>query len=135
MSEDAALLFANEAFYVAFATRDIVAMEAAWADLPGLTCIHPGWAALIGRDRVMASWRSILVNPEAPNITFHDAAAHRAGDAGYVTCIELADTVPLAATNLFVRRNGVWRMLHHHAGPAPAPRARTAGALPPPSVQ
>ena len=56
MSEHAAVNFANEAFYVAFSTRDLEAMDALWARQAPVTCIHPGWNALTGRDAVMESW-------------------------------------------------------------------------------
>jgi len=38
-----AALFANEAFYRAFADRDIDAMDALWARGEPVLCIHPGW--------------------------------------------------------------------------------------------
>src|SRR5437667_16768 len=33
------------------------------------------------------------------------------------------------ATNVFVRENGAWRIVHHHAEPAQPARARTISAL------
>jgi hypothetical protein len=36
------VLFANEAFYRAFADRDIDAMDALWARGEPVLCIHPG---------------------------------------------------------------------------------------------
>ncbi len=59
MARDA-VLFANEAFYRAFADRDIAAMEEIWASEAPVACIHPGWSPVIGRERVLASWRAIL---------------------------------------------------------------------------
>ena len=43
---EAAVLFANEAFYRAFADRDMDAMAALWAADGPVACIHPGWPAL-----------------------------------------------------------------------------------------
>src|SRR5215468_8451467 len=68
MSEREALLFANEAFYQAFADRDIAAMEAAWASDGPIACIHPGWPPLAGREAVIESWRRILANDESPQV-------------------------------------------------------------------
>ena len=65
MARDA-VLFANEAFYRAFADRDIAAMEEIWASEAPVACIHPGWSPVIGRERVLASWRAILANPASP---------------------------------------------------------------------
>ena len=42
MPEHAAVLFANDAFYLAFANRDYDAMDVIWARDAPVTCIHPG---------------------------------------------------------------------------------------------
>ena len=36
------MLFANEAFYRAFADRDMAAMDGVWAVHAPVACIHPG---------------------------------------------------------------------------------------------
>ncbi len=128
MSELDAVLFANEAFYRAFADRDIDAMDKAWAQDISVACLHPGWPPLEGRDQVMQSWLSILANPEAPKIRYRDARAHLHGDTGYVICYEEIDGQFLIATNLFVRQSGrTWRMIHHHSGPTSGTPAEEAG--------
>ncbi len=121
MSEIDAVLFANEAFYRAFADRDVEAMDEIWArDVP-VACLHPGWPPLDGRDQVMQSWLSILANPDAPPIRCHDAGAHLYGDCAYVICYEEIEGQFLIATNTFVRqsigRGHVWRLVHHQSGP------------------
>lgn len=121
MSQHAAVLFANEAFYLAFRTRDAGAMEAAWASRASISCIHPGWQAVIGREAVLESWRRILGGSGAPAIRPRAAKATLAGEAGIVICyeeIEGNDSL-LVATNLFVREEGVWKLVHHQAGPTP----------------
>ena len=50
----AQVLAANEAFYEAFRQRDMAAMEALWAQHAPVTCIHPGWEALVGRADVLS---------------------------------------------------------------------------------
>ena len=116
MPEQAAVLFANDAFYVAFTTRDSNAMDELWARTVPVTCVHPGWNVVEGRDAVMASWRNILANPESPQITCRQATAHVHGDVAYVVCFETIETNHLVATNVFVREDGAWRMVHHQAG-------------------
>ena len=81
-----AVLFANDAFYSAFAER--AAMEALWATEAPVAVIHPGWQALIGRDEVMESWQAILEGPNPPEITCHGASAHVCADLAYVLCHE-----------------------------------------------
>ena len=129
MSDDADVLSANASFYEAFRVGSLAAMDALWARREPIACIHPGWPALIGRARVMASWNAIFESG-APPIECAGAEAHVLGDVAFVTCIERVDDGQLVATNLFAREDGSWRMVHHHAGPVAAPeraRHRTPG--------
>ena len=116
-AEREAILFANDAFYGAFAQGDLAAMEALWASAAPVAVIHPGWQALTGRKHVMESWRAILEGPSLPEITCHGARAHICGDVAYVLCYERVGGGFLVATNLFTREDGAWRMIHHQAGP------------------
>lgn len=119
MSVIDAVLFANSAFYIAFTNRDMAAMGEVWASGEGVSCIHPGWPTLYGRDEVLKSWASILRNPNAPRMKVHNARVTMMGDAAMVTCIEeLNGRQFLAATNIFVRVGSAWRMTHHQAGQA-----------------
>ena len=115
--EHDAVLFANEAFYRAFATRDLAAMEEVWARHVPVACIHPGWAPLQGRAEVMRSWQRILANPESPAIACHGAHATIFGDSALVVCFEEVPGAFLVASNLFVRQGAVWKLVHHQAGP------------------
>ncbi len=115
-ADEIAVLEANDAFYDAFHRRDVAAMDALWATDVPVTCVHPGWDPIRGRDEVMASWQRVLLG-DAPDVRASRASAHVAGDAAWVVCREqIPNGPPLAATNLFVRRDGAWKMCHHHAG-------------------
>jgi len=119
MSERDAVLFANGAFYLAFSTRDVKAMAEAWAEGHEISCIHPGWAILYGREAVLKSWQGILRNPNAPKVKAHNERVDMLGEAAVVTCIEeLNGRQFLAATNVFVKAGSAWRLVHHQAGPA-----------------
>ena len=121
MSDAEPVLFANEAFYLAFAGGDAAAMDEVWArDVP-VACTHPGWNALTGRDAVMESWRAILGSDNRPAIRNQGARAFLYGDVAFVTCYENVGRGYLAATNVFVREGGAWKMVHHHAGPTAPP--------------
>jgi hypothetical protein len=108
------LLRANRDFYRAFASADYVAMDRLWSEHAGSTCVHPGWEALRGRDRVMASWRGILRRPLP--VRSRDEVATVLGEVGVIVCIEVLPEGELVATNVFVLEQGRWRMLHHQAG-------------------
>jgi ketosteroid isomerase-like protein len=122
MSERNTVLFANGAFYAAFAGRDAAAMEQVWAKDKTVSCSHPGWQPLMGRAEVLASWRSILANPSSPTISCRQERVAIYGDCAVVTCIEqISDGKGqdefLTATNVFVRAGQMWAMVHHQAGP------------------
>jgi hypothetical protein len=115
-----AVLFANEAFYRAFAARDIAGMEEIWAKVVSVACIHPGWSPVFGRERVLASWRAILTNPGSPAIRCRRPRAFVHGESAFVICYEEIEGAVLIATNLFVREGAGWKMTHHQAGPIAA---------------
>jgi hypothetical protein len=108
------LLRANRDFYRAFASGDYIAMDRLWSEHADSTCIHPGWEALRGRDRVMASWRGILRRPLP--VRSRDEVATVLGEVGVIVCVEVLPEGELVATNVFVVEQGRWRMLHHQAG-------------------
>lgn len=121
MSDNTTLLFANETFYTAFASRDLAAMDELWSKTERCSCIHPGWQAVDGRAAVMETWTAILSNPQSPRIRWRNARAYPRGDLGYVVCYELVEESVLVATNLFVREHGAWRLVHHQAGASSLP--------------
>lgn len=120
-----AVLAANQAFYDAFAARDLAAMDALWSRESPVACIHPGWNPLLDRDEIMSAWAAILRNPEAPEVRAENAVALVLGDTAIVVCHERVGGAVLACTNLFRLEDGAWRMVLHQAGPVgeePAPR-------------
>lgn len=116
MSECDAVLAANLEFYRAFAMRDMAAMEALWARRAPVACLHPGWTALFERAAIMRSWQGILSHPQAPRIACYDERVLCYGEVALVLCEEELDGGTLAASNLFVREDGTWRLAHHQAG-------------------
>jgi hypothetical protein len=112
---EADILAANEAFYDAFVREDSAAMDALWARRAPVACIHPGWTALVGRAKVMASWRAIMSNG-APPIRCAAPRVQLLGDVAYVICDELVGGGRLIATNVFVLEDDAWRLVHHQAG-------------------
>ena len=117
LSDEDDVLAANERFYQAFNQKDQELMEEAWARAHPVTCVHPGWNLLEGREDVLDSWNSILKNPNQPRIVSGGATVSSFGDLALVLCRELVAGSPLVATNVFVREDGSWRLLHHQSGP------------------
>jgi hypothetical protein len=117
MTDNDAVLAANLEFYRAFAERDFTAMEALWAKGVPVACTHPGWAPLTDRDEIIESWRGILANPDSPRAACQDEEVFLWGAVAMVICEETLPGNTLTATNLFLKADGVWRIVHHHAGP------------------
>jgi ketosteroid isomerase-like protein len=116
-SDETLVLAANQTFYDAFARGDFPAVEALWARRAPVACIHPGWDAIVGREEVVQSFRSILAGGSGPGVRCTRAMAQVIGDTAYVVCGEEVDGAELIATNLFVREDGAWKIVHHQAGP------------------
>jgi len=123
------VLTANERFYEALSGRDLEAMEAVWSTGGDARCIHPGWDVVAGWQAVRESWRAIFasspglrVDPDEVEVSFH-------GELAWLQCLEKItnaaeeDDEPsfARATNIFVRGEGGWRMLLHHASQVPVP--------------
>jgi ketosteroid isomerase-like protein len=129
MRSQETVLFANEAFYNAFARSDFPAMDALWARDTHVICIHPGWHALTTREQIMESWRQMFEAGTTP-VTCRSPEVFITGDVAFVVCYEqLADAV-LVATNAFRRHDDAWHMVHHQAGPTrirPSPVAAADG--------
>ncbi len=123
-AEKNAVIAANTAFYKAFREQDVEAMDGLWARSVEASVVHPGWNGIVGRADVMRSWRDIIVSGGAPQIhPLKPSVTIHAGTAT-VLCYEKLDGGYLVATNIFVKEDGAWRLIHHHAGQAP-----TAGGL------
>jgi hypothetical protein len=66
---------------------------------------------------VLRSWHDILSAPQRPAIQCMDPQAIAFDRAGMVICREVLAGGLLIATNIFVTEQGIWRMVHHQAGP------------------
>lgn len=116
MLNEETALFANEAFCLAFTSKDVQSMTALWARHAPLVCVHPGWARLTKREEIIESWRRILGNPEQPGMDFYDAEVQLYGGLALVTCYEALPGGVCLATNGFVSEDDSIRMVLHHSG-------------------
>lgn len=116
-----AVLAANRAFYEAFENRDLDAMSDAWDHADHVTCVHPGWSILTGWGAVSASWFALFGGPQQLQFIVTDERAVLSGDTAWVTCnenlLDAGGTQSVAATNVFVRIGGAWKLTHHHGSP------------------
>jgi len=59
----------------------------------------------------------ILSNGEGATVECRGAEAHMYEGVAVVTCTEVIQGNALATSNIFVRENDQWLMVHHQAGP------------------
>lgn len=126
----------NEDFYAAFESGDLDAMEALWVNgdlAASVTCVHPGWPALRGRDEVMRSWAMIMANTTYIQFVLTDVEVEVGTDFAVLTCVEniltAADDDDDAeqsaqfagakgvATNVFRRTPAGWLLWIRHGSP------------------
>ena len=131
---------AEAAFYDALTKNDLEAMMAVWADDDEVYCVHPNGARVTGVEQVRESWRQIFASGQRLSfqlresqyvqgmmLSVHSVYEHIA-IAG-----EPRSRAPVIATNIFLRTERGWRMVAHHASPAPVttePAPRRAPAPP-----
>lgn len=124
---------ANARFYKAFEQLDFDGMSQLWAQSVAVSCVHPGWDLVLGREAVMDSWRAIFSGTSELTFENEEAQVTAGSEMGWVVSRELLRTTvqgmpvenTLTAVNTFVLEEGVWRIAHHHAAPLLSGRPRT----------
>jgi ketosteroid isomerase-like protein len=119
----------NQAFYQAFETADLDAMQDLWLDDPKTLCVHPGALPVRGTGAINRSWALIMANTPYIQFFLTDVEVSVIEDVASVTCTENVLTgdettgpdafggAKAVATNVFVRRPEGWRLWIHHASP------------------
>lgn len=117
-----AIAQANQAFYRAFETLKIEAMERVWAKDADIQCGHPGWRILRGWGPVMESWKRIFENTPSMQFTLTDLNIQVSGEVAWVTLYENLNSsiqgqsysAAILTTNVFQKTADGWRMILHH---------------------
>lgn len=132
---------AENAFYEALERADLEAMMAVWAEDEEIICVHPTGPRLSGPDQIRESWARVFsAGPRARvHITNQVAmsgmmlAVHSVHENFTLEGARQADArpLPVVATNVYLRTAAGWRMIVHHASPAPAEKPAAAPEPPP----
>ena len=108
----------NDAFYAAHEARDLERMSSVWEHTERAVCIHPGWPILRGWKQIEESWKRIFEGVGRNQFIITNLATHVLGEMACVTLeenlVDRGETHALAATNVFVRRDGEWKLIAHH---------------------
>jgi len=127
---------AESAFYEALESADLEAMMAVWAEDEDIVCVHPGGPRLAGFEQVRGSWAQILGSGQRLKVQ----VTHQVVLSSMMLAIhsvhenitvegESRPRAAVAATNVYLRTGGGWRMILHHGSPTP-PEARAPADAP-----
>ena len=126
---------AENAFYEALERSDLEAMMQVWSEDEEIVCVHPAGQRLAGQEQVREAWRQMFAG--GAGLRVH--VTHRVAVSGMMVAVhsvhenitvpgEKRARPPVVATNVYLRTAAGWRMIVHHASPAPG-----ASAEPPPA--
>lgn len=126
--EEAALAIEalNRRYYDAFQSLSLEEMAKLWWHDDVVSCVHPGWDIRHGWADVIGSYEEIFASTRLIRFALGDVRVRVIGDVAYVTCVENLVSEEQAAgdylgavlaTNLFERRRGEWKLVHHHTSP------------------
>ena len=119
---------AEAAYYEAFEAGDHEAMSDIWSRAADVTCVHPGRPPILGRERVLQSYREILSATPGMDLQPEPLERQRGRDIAVHLLQEhirlpgrRRANPPVAATNVYRREDDGWHMIAHHASPTAAP--------------
>ena len=127
-SDEQAVLEASHAFYAAIQALDTARMDRLWLQDERSRCVHPGWDVLEGWDAIRQSWENIFRNTKRMQVRVTQMSVQVVGDLAWACCVEnityateeAVGTALVGATNIFLRLNGRWLMVQHHASQLPS---------------
>ena len=126
---------AENAFYEALERGDLEGMMAVWAEDEEIVCVHPAGERLSGQDEVRESWARLFANGPRARVAVSQQVAISAMmlavhsvHENFTVEGDPRPTATVLATNVYLRTAAGWRMLVHHASPAPAQPAASPPA-------
>lgn len=125
---------AEQAFYAAFEQNSLDAMLQVWASSDAVACIHPGGQRLSGIQSVAEGWRRIFDSGSMLRFEVtldHYAHTERLAVHGVQERIVVDGNLRglVLATNVYQWLDDSWRMVLHHASPAPREQSDSSGPV------
>ena len=105
-------------------------MMAVWAEDEDVLCVHPTGGRLTGQDQVRESWAKMFAAGPRARLQVTQQVAISGMMLAVHSVFEnfslegaaagAGQPLPIVATNVYLRTAAGWRMIVHHASPAPA---------------
>lgn len=129
---------AENAFYDSLERGDLDLMMAVWAEDEEIVCVHPAGGRIAGQEQVRDSWRRMFASGQrlqikiAQRVTLSGMMVEVRSVHEVITIVgEEVARPPMVATNVYLRTAAGWRMVVHHASPAPQAAAEEVPPEPP----
>ena len=130
MSTEDEVRKASEKFYAGLnqmANGDADSLADIWAHDTDVTTMHPVGGREVGWEKVRESWEQVAKLASDGQITLKDQIIQVAGDMAYELGIEQGQfklagkqvTIEHRVTNIYRRRAGEWKVVHHHTDISP----------------
>jgi ketosteroid isomerase-like protein len=128
-SDAEAIKAANADFYAALSGRDAVALDRVWDhDGQVFNIFGVSKAPMIGWNAVKSGYEDLFNRFSELSVSMADPSIRQDADSAVVVGVEtqrvrlpsgeVANAL-LPATNVFIKRNGGWLMVHHHSSRPP----------------
>lgn len=125
MSDLTDIRAASAQFYAALnsmAAGDAAPMADAWVARDEASAQHPIGGRDEGHDRVIGSFRKVAEIADGGDIRLREQKITAGGDMAVETGVEQGTlsiaghraSIDLRVTNVYLRSNGTWKILHHH---------------------
>ena len=117
---------AENAFYEALERSDLDAMMQVWSEDEEIVCVHPAGQRLAGQAQVRDAWRQMFAGGPSMRVQITQQVAATGMMVAVHSVLETITIAgekrprpPVIATNVYLRTPAGWRMVVHHASPAP----------------
>ncbi|HEX2650859.1 MAG TPA: SgcJ/EcaC family oxidoreductase [Burkholderiales bacterium] len=128
---------AENAFYEALERSDLEGMMQVWSEDEEIICVHPAGQRLAGQEQVREAWRQMFAGGPGMRVEI----SQRVAVTGMMIAVHSVHEIitvagekrprpPVIATNVYLRTAAGWRMVVHHASPAPGPAPEPPPAAP-----
>lgn len=118
---------AEYAFYEAMRQGDITLMMRVWGDDEEVVCVHPGGLRTRGPRAIREAWEQLFANGPVSILAAQTHALNSVMSSVHVVIEQLTvnasrggkETLNFYATNVYQKGPEGWRLVVHHASPAP----------------
>ena len=125
MSTEDEVRKASKEFYAALSRMcngDARSLADVWSHGTAVTAMHPIGGREVGWEAVKQSFGKVAELSTGGKVELKDQLIRVAGDVAYEVGVERGEiklagkqvNVDARVTNVYQRRNGAWRMVHHH---------------------